>query len=181
MLVRVPSPRAVSRTSSYGDAWIVGESYATHSNSRGGLTINIYPGGWDANAEAVKLSKALDGSNIPKTTVMGTRFEDIVGIVSYAFGAPVIFPVTAPVIKSQPAGSYPPSSIKGDGRCKVSLGQYNVLNLSPRSKATQFSKLGDHIANYLGSPDVVGLEEIQDDNGATSTFVVASVASCLSR
>jgi hypothetical protein len=83
-------------------------------------------------------------------------------------GVPILYPLTAPVIKSQPAGSYPPSSIKGDGQCTVALANYNVLNLSPKSKATQFSKLADHIANFMNLPDVVGLEEIQDDNGATS-------------
>jgi hypothetical protein len=85
MLVRIPSPRGLGRTSSYGEVWVVGDKYATHSNARGGLTINVYPGGWDANPEAIRMSKPLDGTAVPKTVIIGTQFEDIIGVVSYAF------------------------------------------------------------------------------------------------
>jgi hypothetical protein len=53
MLVTIPNPRAVSRTNYMSDIWIVGDAYATHSNARGGLTLGVYDGQWDANPEAL--------------------------------------------------------------------------------------------------------------------------------
>lgn len=53
MLVKVPNPRALGRTDYYNELWIVGADYATHANARGGLTTNVYPGGWDSNPEAI--------------------------------------------------------------------------------------------------------------------------------
>jgi hypothetical protein len=88
-------------------------------------------------------------------------------LFSHSF--PIIYPLTAPKIISSPSTVVAPSTIIGDGVCKVSMANYNVLNLHPKS--TTFTKLANHITNFLNLPDVIGLEEIQDNTGATDDGV----------
>ncbi|KAL7409612.1 Endonuclease/exonuclease/phosphatase [Mrakia frigida] len=172
MLVTIPNPRAVSRTNSYKETWIVGEAYATGSNAQGGLNLmKDVNGNWDANPEAIWVWSPLDGTSNPavSTTVIGTKYETITGIISYTYGFPVIYPLTAPKIISSPSTALVASTIIGDGQCKVSMANYNVLNLNTGSRT--FAKLADHITTYLNLPDVIGLEEIQDNTGAANDGV----------
>ncbi|KAL8278496.1 hypothetical protein RQP46_009186 [Phenoliferia psychrophenolica] len=175
MLVTIPAPRAVSRSSRFRDIWIVDESYATTSNAQGGINlVKLGEGQWDSNPEAIHLSYPLDGTRNPTTTVfLGTKFESITGIVSYAYGFPVLYPTTTPTIVSSPSTAYPQSPLRGDGKCQVGVANYNVLNLHPTG--TTFGRLAGHIVNIMNSPDVIGLEEIQDNSGATDDGTTSSI------
>jgi predicted extracellular nuclease len=51
---------------------------------------------------------------------------------------------------------------------------FNVRNLSPVSAADTFAGLGDQIAVALDSPDLLALQEIQDDNGPRSDGTVSA-------
>lgn len=121
MLVTIPAPRAIVQTTYRNDLWLVGPSYATHSNARGGLTLGLYEERWDVNPEAILVWRALDGGKNP-SVVMGTEFEDVTGVVSYNNGFPVLLPLTAPIVKSVPEGAYPPTALEGDGKCQLSVG-----------------------------------------------------------
>ncbi|WP_295621810.1 hypothetical protein [Chamaesiphon sp. GL140_3_metabinner_50] len=52
------------------------------------------------------------------------------------------------------------------------VGTFNVQNLDPSDGATQFNNLANRIVTNLGSPDILAIEEIQDNNGATNTGIV---------
>lgn len=46
------------------------------------------------------------------------------------------------------------------------MGDYNVENLSPGSSNLQ--QIASDIVNYLKTPPIIALQEIQDDNGPTN-------------
>jgi uncharacterized protein len=51
---------------------------------------------------------------------------------------------------------------------------YNVENLDPSDPQTKFDNLAKAVVENLASPDIVALEEIQDDNGATNDGTVSA-------
>ena len=52
---------------------------------------------------------------------------------------------------------------------EIVVGTYNVENLDPSDGS--FARHADLIVNHLRSPDVLAIEEIQDNDGATNTPV----------
>jgi uncharacterized protein len=61
----------------------------------------------------------------------------------------------------------------GDSK-QLSVATYNVENLAPSDAASKYQALGSGVVTNLASPDIVSLEEIQDNSGATDNGVVAA-------
>jgi predicted extracellular nuclease len=57
---------------------------------------------------------------------------------------------------------------------QLSVATYNVENLAPSDADSKFTALAVGIVENLASPDIVALEEIQDNSGATDDGVVAA-------
>jgi len=57
---------------------------------------------------------------------------------------------------------------------ELTVGTYNVENLDPTDPQAKFNTLAGGIVTNMKAPDVVGLEEIQDNSGAAKDGVVAS-------
>ncbi|WP_431804100.1 chitobiase/beta-hexosaminidase C-terminal domain-containing protein [Halobacillus andaensis] len=86
------------------------------------------------------------------------------GVVSYDYSN----------FKIRPAGEFP-ELIEGDTEPqvtqlegtneKMSVGTYNMENFSAETDADKAERIGDQIANNMKSPDIVGLVEVQDNNG----------------
>ncbi|WP_051125032.1 endonuclease/exonuclease/phosphatase family protein [Amycolatopsis benzoatilytica] len=55
---------------------------------------------------------------------------------------------------------------------ELSVATYNVENLAPSDSDTKYAQLAHGIVDNLATPDVVTLEEIQDNDGATNDGVV---------
>ena len=163
-LVTVKKPTALSKPSSFGDTWVVGDWKVTGRNDRDGLTITDK----DANPEAIIIGTPLDGTKNPTTTRMGDSVEEITGVVTYAFGFYRILPTTAlKVTKSQKPALPSPVKFESSGKCDaITVGAYNVENLAATS--AHHPKLANHIVNYMKSPDIIFVQEIQDDNGPTN-------------
>jgi predicted extracellular nuclease len=162
-LVTIRNARAVSKPNQFGDTWVVGDWRTTGNNGRGGLTVMDR----DANPEAIIIISPLDGTDNPDDTKLGDALDDITGVITYAFGNYAIYPVTAlKVTSSREPALPPPTNLKSNGGCNgITVGQYNVENLSPNSDT--FDDIAEQITTYLGSPDIVFLQEIQDNSGAT--------------
>jgi hypothetical protein len=163
-LVTVKKPTVLTKPNQFGDTWIAGNWKVSGRNDRGGLTITDK----DANPETIVIGTPLDGSKNPTDAKMGDSVDEITGIVSYAFGFYRILPTTAiKVTKSQkpvlPAATKLISSGKCDG---ITFGAYNVENLAPTSD--HHPDLANHIVNYMKSPDIIFVQEVQDDNGPTN-------------
>ena len=59
---------------------------------------------------------------------------------------------------------------------ELSVATFNVENLAPSDPPAKFATLADLIVNNLGAPDLVALEEIQDNNGTTNDTTVDASA-----
>jgi predicted extracellular nuclease len=57
---------------------------------------------------------------------------------------------------------------------QVTVATYNVENLAPSNDQAKFDRLAGGLVTDLRSPDIVALEEIQDNDGATDDGVVAA-------
>ena len=164
-LVTVRRPTALTKPNQFGDTWVVGGNWkATGRNGRGGLTMTAK----DANPEAIVVGTPLDGTKNPTNTKMGDEIEEITGVVTYAFGFYRILPTTAiKVVKSREPSIPGKTKLLSSGNCDgLTFGAYNVENLAPNS--THHGALAKHIVEYMGSPDIIFVQEVQDDNGPTN-------------
>ncbi|CAK7211311.1 hypothetical protein SBRCBS47491_001081 [Sporothrix bragantina] len=170
-LVTMPAPVAIGKPNSYGETWMVGSWPATGRNARGGLTLSSK----DANPESIIVGSPLDGSDVPTTYRIGDSFEDITGVVHYQYGFYYLLPLTAPVYKSSASPALPPATtLLSTGECSgLTIGDYNVENFAP-SDTAHVSAVAAHIVDYMKTPDVLFVQEIQDNDGPTNDGVVDS-------
>jgi predicted extracellular nuclease len=173
-LVTITSPTVVSFPNSFKNFWIRGDWPATGINERGGLTMTLdKDGNADLNPETIIIGDPLDGTKNPTAVKMGVQVSDITGIVTYAFGFYSVLPLTAPQIISTPNATAPPTTLTSvDDGCTLVFGSYNVENMNPKS--AHIPKVANHIANFLKTPDIIFVQEIQDDNGATDDGTVSA-------
>ncbi|WP_419993949.1 endonuclease/exonuclease/phosphatase family protein [Streptomyces boninensis] len=59
-------------------------------------------------------------------------------------------------------------------RDQLAVATYNVENLDPTDPQTKFDRLAAAIVDNLRNPDVIALEEVQDDNGAKDDGTVSA-------
>ncbi|KAF1850692.1 endonuclease/exonuclease/phosphatase family protein-like protein [Cucurbitaria berberidis CBS 394.84] len=169
-LVTVQKPTALTKANRFGDTWVAGNWKVSGRNDRDGLTITDK----DANPEAIIIGTPLDGTKNPTSTRMGDSVEEITGIVSYAFGFYRILPTTAIKITDSQKQELPkPTKLESKGRCSgITIGAYNVENLAPNS--SHHGAVAEHIIKYLRSPDIIFVQEVQDDNGPTNDAIVSA-------
>ncbi|OAP61456.1 hypothetical protein AYL99_03659 [Fonsecaea erecta] len=169
-LVTVKCPTAINKPNSYNETWVAGDWRKTSGNSRGGLTLT--PG--DGNPESIIVGAPLDGTTNPADIKLGDNLEDITGVVYQEFGAYYILPLTALSVTNSKRPALPnPLNWNSKGSCKkITVGQYNVDNFA--SNSTTLPGIAYDIAYYLNSPDLVFLQEIQDNSGPTDDGVVSA-------
>jgi hypothetical protein len=119
----------------------------------------------DANPEAILIGTPLDGTRNPSGTLLADSLEDITGVVTQAFGFYRILPLTGLRITGSASPPLPPPTdlIFGGDCDTLTAGIYNVENLSPTSP--NLPQIASDIVNFLKTPPIVFLQEIQDDNG----------------
>ncbi|KAJ8116015.1 hypothetical protein OPT61_g2466 [Boeremia exigua] len=169
-LVTVKKARALTKPNQYGDTWVAGSWKVTGTNDRDGLTTTDK----DANPEAIIVGTPLDGTKNPTGTRMGDSLEEITGVVTYAFGYYRILPSTALKVTGSKQPLTPkPTKLESKNDCGgITFGAYNVENLAPNS--AHLPRVAEQIVTYLKSPDIIFVQEVQDDNGATNDAVVSA-------
>ncbi|WP_162260529.1 endonuclease/exonuclease/phosphatase family protein [Rhizobium sp. Root708] len=186
MLVTVEDAGVVGPTNKFGEMWVVGDhgAHATGMNSYGGITST--PG--DSNPERIQVQ--FDKTLVDPTNYqlkVGDRLASVTGVLNYSFGNYEIIATTAGSVTSATLPSSPPLE---SGPQFVTVGSYNVENLDPKNEDLakvydkdeidddvgkgRFAKIAEHIVNSLGSPDVMALQEIQDNDGAEVSDVIAA-------
>ncbi|KAI2617452.1 DNase I-like protein [Hypoxylon sp. NC1633] len=175
-LVTIESPRAIAKPNQYGDTWVVGDWAATGANARTGLTMSDR----DANPEAIIIGTPLDGSDNPTDTRLGDRLSTITGVVYQAFGFYRVLPLTRVTVTSSLSPAVPPptaltssaAASGGGASCGgVTVGSYNVENFYA-GDAAHVQAVARHIVQYMRTPDLVAVQEIQDNDGETDDGVV---------
>jgi predicted extracellular nuclease/2',3'-cyclic-nucleotide 2'-phosphodiesterase (5'-nucleotidase family) len=173
MRVTVQDTMAVSptiiRPTSSDSIWTVANqgADATGINSRGG--IGIAPD--DFNPERIQIS----ATGLPRVDV-GDLLGNLTGVVDYAFGDYRVL-VTEPVTATSGGLQREVTNLIGTAD-KLTIASYNVENLNPTESnpggLERFGVLANQIVNNLRAPDIIGLQEIQDNNGPIDDGTVAA-------
>jgi len=181
MRVTVEDPAAVSPTSRFDETWVLANQGADAApegvlNARGGIDIAAGPGGYgDLNPERIQLqyddAVLPDGFDPPVLTT-GDVLSDVTGVVGYAFGNFEVV-VTEPFTVETPSAiETEVSELAPDGN-RLTVATYNVLNLAPEDTA-QIESLARQIVTNLNAPDILALQEIQDNSGETDDGTLAA-------
>lgn len=167
-LVTIQNVTVVSRPNSYGEFWITGGWPATGRSSRGSLTMSDL----DSNPETIIVGDPLDGTSNPSSPKIGDQAADVTGVVYYEYGFYYLLPTTALTLTTLAEGRAEATALRSTRTCEgITVGDYNVENLEPGS--ARIPSLADHIVNFLGAPDLMFVQEIQDDSGAADDGVVS--------
>jgi predicted extracellular nuclease len=179
MLVTIPSPLAIAPTSRFGEIFTVADAGVNASGISMRQTLNISPA--DFNPEKIQIdedSALLPDFEFPDVNT-GATLSDVTGVVSYDFGN---FQVHATAGYSVTASAITPetSTIGGDSD-RLTVASYNVLNLDANDDdgdtdvgSGRFSAIANHIVNNLNAPDIIGLQEIQDNDGSVESDTTAA-------
>jgi predicted extracellular nuclease len=164
MLVQVNNPVAVSPTNSFGEIWVLADN-ATGRTSRGGIVVSPN----DFNPERIQIDDTLFTSGSSPKVNVGATFDTITGVVDYNFSNYEVLPnsvtVTSNTLTKEVTNLTPTTD-------QLTVATFNVENLDIGDGATKFNNLASRIVNNLKSPDIISLEEIQDNNGPTNDSVV---------
>jgi predicted extracellular nuclease len=176
MRVTVPEPVAVSPTATFDDGASV-EVFALADDGahvtpddartdRGGLLLQPHPDNrGDQNPERVQLQfeAGLYPGPIP-TLAVGDGLGDATGVLGYGFGNFEVLVTGELPVRPSDLEAETTGIAGGDG--VLTLGVYNVLNMNPLPETdARRARLARQIVDHLGSPDVLALQEIQDENG----------------
>ncbi|HKQ08912.1 MAG TPA: C25 family cysteine peptidase [Blastocatellia bacterium] len=136
--------------------------------ARGGIVIRST----DYNPERVILNDLITGGpTLPAANVSDTFPGPIVGVMDYTFNNYKLQVQTLPAMVS---GGLALETATPAGTDQIAIATFNCENLDPTDGTARFDALADVIVNRLKSPDLVTLEEIQDNNGATSDGTVSA-------
>ncbi len=164
MRVRLDNAAVVGPRTSYGEIPVVPAGSTTRTN-RGGIVIQAA----DGNPERIIVDDVFAAT--PSAKVGDTLSGSTIGVVSYAFGNFQLLPTTSPVVS---AGTLAAEVTATPTASQLSVATFNVENLAPSDPQTKFNALAAVIVTNLKSPDLIAVEEIQDNSGATNDGVVAA-------
>jgi uncharacterized protein len=179
MRVTIDAPLVTSGTNSFGETQVVasGGVGATGVNARGGITIGS--DSRDFNPERIQID---DDSGIFAGFVpnfgQGDRLSSVTGIVNYNFSNyEVLVTEAVTVAFDAPAPTREVADFAGTDD-RLTIATYNLQNLDPTD--TKFDILARDIAINLRAPDIIGVQEIQDADGAgTGTNLSGTVTANL--
>ena len=167
MLVQVNNPVAVGPTS-FGEVPVLADDGATASvrTTRGGIVVRAS----DFNPERIILADDLPGVGpMPAFDVADHTNPSVVsGVIDYSFAN---FKLQTTVALSVADGGLTPETTATPTASQVTIATLRVGNLDPTDPQTKFDALAAEIVTNMRSPDILSLEEVQDNNGPTNDGV----------
>jgi predicted extracellular nuclease len=166
MLLQLNDAVAVGPTSGFGETPVVGDDggNASVDTARGGVVISAT----DFNPERI----LLDDTLVPTPVVnVGDGFSTpVLGVLDYSFGN---FKLNVTTALSRVDGGLTREATTPPHKKLVTVATYNVENLDP-GDGSAFAQHAAFIVNHLRSPDVIAIEEIQDNDGPTNSSVTSA-------
>lgn len=168
MLAEVSDAVVVGPTSRFGEIAVLADN-GDGSDLRsvnGGIVL----GEDDTNAERIIIDDDLVTSE-PDVNVGDTFDGPITGVFDYSFGNfKLLNTAPLPGVTANPDLEPEVTDLVG-GENQLTVASYNVLNLDP-GDGDRYDQLAQQIINNLGTPDIIALQEIQDNNGPTDDGTV---------
>jgi predicted extracellular nuclease len=154
MLVEFDDAVASGPTNDFGEVSIVGRNAGLRT-PRGGVIV----GPDDFNPERFILDDIIGDTPTVNT---GDRFASpIVAVADYSFDNFKYYPLQA----ATATGSLTREVTQSPTSNELAIASFNVENLAPSDPPAKFAGLADTLINNLKAPDVVAVEEIQDNDG----------------
>src|SRR5918994_3517527 len=179
MLVQVNNPVVVGPRNSFGEILVLADNGAGASvrTVRGGIlvrdvdpaTLGDYENG-DFNPERIMLDDLFVST---PTVDVADRFGSAAGVMTYDFAN---YKIAVSSILAEIDGGLEREVTRAPSDQEIVVGTYNVENLDPTDGS--FERHADLIVNHLRSPDVLAIEEIQDNDGAANTAVTDASVTC---
>jgi uncharacterized protein len=158
MAVQINDAVAVGPTTDFGEIPVVGDGgrLAGVDTARGGVVIRPN----DFNPERIILDDVLQPT--PDVDVRDGFTTPVHAVVDYNFGN---FKFLVQDVLTPVDGGLTREVTRARDRDELVLGTFNVENLDPTDPPAKFAALAGLIVTNLRSPDLLAIEEIQDNTG----------------
>ncbi|WP_443060907.1 endonuclease/exonuclease/phosphatase family protein [Streptomyces sp. NBC_00448] len=171
MNVQIGDSRVVGATDPYSELWVTVKP-KQNPTKRGGT---LYKGYDDSNSGRLMVQSLIPTSTsaFPTANVGDTLKGTTTGPLDYnQFGG--TYALQARTLGTVKSGGIKPEVTAKASSDQATVATYNVENLAPDNPQSKFDALAKGLVTNLRSPDVVALEEIQDNDGAKDDGVVAA-------
>jgi uncharacterized protein len=167
MLVQIDNPIVVGETKTFTNPrateFVVIDDQAHPNQPRtpaGGVVLeanNFHP-------ERITVSDKLE--KITGSVKVGDTFTDpLVGIIDYSFANYKLFHTRPFTVQ---ASHYePPVTSISPKEDKLTIATYNIENFSASTDSAKINRIAETIVDNMKGPDIIGVVEMQDDNGPT--------------
>ncbi|WP_258037146.1 endonuclease/exonuclease/phosphatase family protein [Streptomyces sp. SM14] len=167
--VEINDTRVISRTTDYDEIWVTVKPEENPS-ARGGTVYGSYD---EPNTGRLKVM-SLDSAALPAANTGDVLAGSTVGPLDYAqFGG---YTLQATELGSRVDNGLTRPEARPQEDAELAIATYNVENLAATDPDAKFTALAEGVAVGLASPDILALEEIQDDNGPVNDGTVTAEA-----
>ena len=179
MLVIAQNPVVVAPTNDNGETFTVVDGGFTATGLSESGTMNIGPG--DFNPEKIQIDEDPGIFDLPDLELgLGTTLGNVTGIIDYGFGNYELIPTEEFLVIESNVPEVDVTSLQGSST-ELLVASYNVLNLETNESDGdtdvadgRFDAIADQIINNLNTPDIIGLQEIQDNSGSVNDGITAA-------
>ncbi|MEW2252045.1 endonuclease/exonuclease/phosphatase family protein [Streptomyces sp. NPDC006975] len=166
MNVRVADARVVGASDPYTELWVTVKPHE-HANRRGATVYGSYD---SQNTGRLQIQSLGATADFPVANVGDTLTGTTAGPLDYnQFGG---YTLVANSLGTLESGGLERETTRKQRNGELAVATYNVENLDPSDRT--FDAHASAIVNNLQSPDIVSLEEIQDNNGAKDDGTTAA-------
>ncbi|WP_326818015.1 lamin tail domain-containing protein [Streptomyces sp. NBC_01762] len=168
--VKIADTRVTGATTAYHEVWVTIKPNE-NPTGRGGTLYSSYT---DQNTGRIKVMSLDTTRPVPVANVGDVLSGTTTGVLDYdSFGGYNLQATELGTLTDHHLRREVTRKQKGK---ELSVATYNVENLDALDEQGKFDTLAAGVAVNLSSPDIVSLEEIQDDNGAVNDGTVGSDA-----
>ncbi|MFF4655147.1 endonuclease/exonuclease/phosphatase family protein [Streptomyces sp. NPDC001381] len=170
MRVSFSDARVVGASDAYGELWVTVKP-DENATVRGGALYSSYD---QPNTGRLKVMSLDTTASFPAANVGDELSGTTTGPLDYStYGGYDVQATQLGALADHGLKQEVTRRQKGD---ELAVATYNVENLDALDDQQKFDRLAQGVAVNLNSPDIVALEEIQDDNGAANDGTVTSEA-----
>ncbi|MBP2581328.1 putative extracellular nuclease [Streptomyces sp. PvR006] len=168
--VRIGSSRVVGATDPYSELWVTVKPWENR-NRRGGTVYGSYESQNTGRLQIQSLTPIAQ-QPFPKANVGDRLTGTTEGPLDFnQFGG---YTLTARTLGTVVDRGLERETTEKQHRNELAVATYNVENLDPTDSQEKFDALAKAVVTNLASPDILALEEIQDNNGAKNDGTVAA-------
>ena len=163
MLLQVDDPVVTGARNNFGEVWVLANDGANAflRTSREGILVRAT----DFNPERIQLEDDIVPGATPAVNVGDHFTSSAVGVLEYNFGN---FEVMLTSALTRVDEGLAREVTRAPRENELTVATFNVENLDPSDVAT-IPRLASIVVDNLRSPDLIGIEEMQDNTGSANT------------